>query len=102
MDTKTPLTVPGFEPVAPPPAKNLKFDRSSSRTEIIDRFILTTTLPTDHMESWLFYQCLKTSTRCEISITRPKLDKKCYTFKPPTYSPLVTYVTRVRSRVHPF
>ena len=79
MDTKTPLDRAGARICRAPPVAILKFDRSSSRTEIIDRFILTTALPTGHMESWLFYQCLKTSTRCEISITRPKFDKKCYT-----------------------
>ena len=66
----------GFESVAPPPVENLKFDRSSSRTEIIDRFILTTVLPTHEMESSLLYQCLTISTRSEISITRRKFDKK--------------------------
>ena len=64
-----------------PPVEILKLGKSSSRTEIIDRFILTTTLPTGHMESSLIYQCLKTLTRSEISITRPKFDKKRHTLQ---------------------
>ena len=48
-------TLPGFENLVrtcrAPPKQILKFDRSSSRTKIIDRFILTTVLTIGHMET---------------------------------------------------